>query len=65
MPKLKTHRGLAKRVRVTKSGKIKRMQGFHRHLMVGKGGAKRRQGKGPVTMQGAEAKRLARLLCLR
>jgi large subunit ribosomal protein L35 len=65
MPKLKTHRGLAKRIKVTKSGKIRRMQAFHRHLMTGKGGARRRRGKRSVIMVGAEAKRLARLLGLR
>jgi len=64
-PKQKTHRGLAKRVKVTKKGKIKRMQGFHRHLMTGKGGARRRHGKRGVIMTGAEAKRFARLLGLR
>ena len=65
MPKLKTHKGLYKRVKVTKKGKIKRMQAFHRHLMTGKGGARRRHGKRPVIMQGAEARRVSRLLGLR
>lgn len=65
MPKLKTHKGLAKRIKVTKKGKLKRMQAFHRHLMTGKGGARRRHGKRSVIMAGAEAKRLARLLGLR
>lgn len=65
MPKLKTHKGLSKRVKVTKTGKIKRMQAFHRHLMTGKGGARRRHGKRGVIMTGAEAKRVARLLGLR
>jgi large subunit ribosomal protein L35 len=65
MPKLKTHRGLAKRIKVTKGGKIRRMQAFHRHLMTGKGGSRRRRGKRSVIMVGAEAKRLARLLGLR
>ena len=65
MPKLKTHKGLSKRVKVTKSGKIKRMQAFHRHLMTGKGGARRRRGKRSVIMHGAEAKRMQRLLGLR
>ncbi|HEY3324552.1 MAG TPA: 50S ribosomal protein L35 [Planctomycetota bacterium] len=65
MPKLKTHKGLAKRVKVTKKGKIKRMQAFHRHLMTGKGGSRRRRGKRGVIMTGAEAKRVCRLLGLR
>ena len=65
MPKLKTHKGLAKRIKVTKKGKLKRMQAFHRHLMTGKGGGRRRRGKRSVIMVGAEAKRFARLLGLR
>jgi len=65
MPKLKTHKGLAKRVKVTKSGKIKRMQGGHRHLMTGKGGARRRRLKRGTIMTGAEAKRVGRLLGIR
>ena len=65
MPKLKTHKGLSKRVKVTKSGKIKRHQAFHRHLATGKGGAKRRRLKRSIMMSGAEAKRVCRLLGLR
>ena len=65
MPKLKTHKGLSKRVKVTKTGKIKRMQAFHRHLMTGKGGSRRRRGKRGVIMTGGEARRFGRLLGLR
>lgn len=65
MPKLKTHKGLSKRVKVTKGGKVRRMQAFHRHLMTGKGGARRRHGKRPVIMHGAESRRMLRLLGLR
>jgi large subunit ribosomal protein L35 len=65
MPKQKTHKGLSKRVKVTKSGKIKRMQAFHKHLMTGKGGARRRRLKRGVIMTGPEAKRIGRLLGLR
>ncbi len=38
MPKLKTHSGLKKRVRVSSKGKIKRMKAFKSHLMSGKSG---------------------------
>jgi large subunit ribosomal protein L35 len=65
MPKLKTHKGLAKRIKVTKKGKLRRMQAFHRHLMTGKGGARRRRGKRSRILVGAEAKRVGRLLGLR
>lgn len=36
MPKLKTHRGAAKRFKVTGTGKIKRFSGFKSHLLTGK-----------------------------
>ena len=65
MPKLKTHKGLSKRVKVTKSGKIKRFQAFKRHLMQGKGGSRRTRLRKGVIMTGAEAKRIGRLLGLR
>ncbi|MCE5313313.1 MAG: 50S ribosomal protein L35 [Nitrospiraceae bacterium] len=43
MPKLKTHRGAAKRFKVTGSGKIKRAKAFKGHLLTGKP-AKRMRG---------------------
>ena len=36
MPKLKSHRGAAKRFKVTGNGKIKRGKGFKSHLLTGK-----------------------------
>lgn len=43
MPKLKTHRGLKKRVKVSPKGKIKRQKAFAGHLMSGKSGNRRRR----------------------
>lgn len=43
MPKLKTNKALAKRVRVTKTGKIKFSKPGRRHLMTCKNGKRRRQ----------------------
>jgi large subunit ribosomal protein L35 len=43
MPKLKTHRGAAKRFKVTGSGKIKRCRAYKSHLLTGKP-AKRMRG---------------------
>jgi large subunit ribosomal protein L35 len=42
MPKLKTHKGLAKRVKVSPNGKIKRKKAFAGHLMSGKSGNRKR-----------------------
>lgn len=36
MPKIKTHRGAAKRFKVTGSGKIKRFKAYKSHLLTGK-----------------------------
>ncbi len=33
MPKIKTHRGAAKRFGVTKSGKVKRAKAFRSHIL--------------------------------
>ena len=42
MPKLKTNRGLKKRVKVSSKGKIKRQKAFAGHLMSGKSGNRKR-----------------------
>lgn len=36
MPKLKTHRGAAKRFKMTGTGKIKRYKAYKGHLLTGK-----------------------------
>lgn len=43
MPKLKTHKGVKKRVRLTKKGKLKRSKAFAGHLMASKSAKRRRQ----------------------
>ena len=43
MPKQKTHRGLAKRVKRTGSGKLKRSRAFTSHRFHGKTKKQRRQ----------------------
>lgn len=50
MPKMKTHKGLRKRVKVTASGKIKRKRAFGGHLMSGKGGKRCRSIGRPADM---------------
>lgn len=42
MPKMKAHKGLRKRIRVTARGKIKHRRSFSGHLMSGKSGSRRR-----------------------
>ena len=43
MPKLKTHSGLSKRVKMTKTGKIKRAHAFKSHIL-NKKDTKRKRG---------------------
>ncbi|MBI4683792.1 MAG: 50S ribosomal protein L35 [Nitrospirae bacterium] len=43
MPKIKTHRGAAKRFKITGTGKIKRSKAYKSHILTGKP-AKRMRG---------------------
>lgn len=62
MPKLKTHRGLAKRVKVSANGKLMRKRAFHSHLLSGKSSSRKRRLKKTVYVDRADAKRVKRLL---
>ena len=42
MPKLKTHKGTAKRVKITKTGKILRERAFSNHLLSKKSKSRKR-----------------------
>jgi large subunit ribosomal protein L35 len=43
MPKLKTHKGAAKRFKKTGSGKIKRRHAFARHILTSKPRSRKRR----------------------
>ena len=43
MPKMKTHRGAAKRFKKTKSGKVKRFHAFHSHILEKKAPKRKRR----------------------
>lgn len=43
MPKMKTQRGAAKRLKKTASGKIKRAKAFRRHILTKKSPKRKRQ----------------------
>lgn len=62
--KFKTHKGLAKRVRVTARGKVKRKASFGGHLMSGKGGKRCRKVRGMIVMKKSDAQRTKRALGL-
>jgi large subunit ribosomal protein L35 len=62
MPKMKTHRGAAKRFKKTGTGKIKRSQAFKRHLLVSKSAKRKRGLSAGVIVTKGDAKRIAPLL---
>ena len=43
MPKMKTHKGAAKRFKVTASGKVKRFKAFKSHILTKKSTKTKRQ----------------------
>jgi len=62
MPKLKTHKGVKKRIKITSKGKVLRHRAGKSHLMSKKRGKARRQLKKTRTAIGLPAKKLAKLL---
>jgi large subunit ribosomal protein L35 len=62
MPKLKTHRGAAKRFKKTATGKIVRAKAFKRHILTSKTRSRKRHLRGTVVASPADQKRLARML---
>lgn len=62
MPKLKTHRGAAKRFRKTATGKFKRSRAFHSHLLSKKSSRRKRRLLKPAYVKSTEMKKLKRLL---
>ncbi|GAB3940309.1 50S ribosomal protein L35 [Corynebacterium tapiri] len=60
--KQKTHKGTAKRIKVTGSGKLRREQAGKRHLMEAMSSKRRRNLKGTEAVAPADVKRAKRLL---
>ncbi len=58
MPKQKTHKGLAKRVKVTGRGKVKRRKSFTGHLMSSRNRKRLRRLKKPAIVTGGNADRI-------
>jgi large subunit ribosomal protein L35 len=61
MPKMKTHRGAAKRFRMTPTGKVMHRKGTGNHFLVKKSGSRRRRIEGMAEV-GPEAGNLRQLL---
>lgn len=62
MPKNKTHKGLLKRIRISKTGKVRHRTAGHKHLRSGKGGKRLRQMRKDPYMADSDVKRLEKLL---
>ncbi len=62
MPKVKTHRGLAKRVKITAKGKIKRSKAYHSHLLSSKSPKEKRRLARADTVHCTDAKRIKSLI---
>ena len=62
MPKLKTHRGAAKRFKRTKSGKFLRGKAFRRHILSSKTTKRKRALRGTFVASAQDTPRLARML---
>ncbi len=62
MPKLKTHKGLAARVRVTRRGKLVRRKAGKSHLMSTKSAKRRRGLRRPAGVDGRIARTVIRAL---
>ena len=64
MGKQKTHKGLAKRVKITGSGKIKRSRSGGSHLMSVKNSKRRRRISSSTLVVGAMNKTIRESLCI-
>jgi large subunit ribosomal protein L35 len=62
LPKIKTHRGAAKRFKKTATGKVKASHAFHRHLLGGKPAQRKRRLGLPVIVNSADEKKVKKLL---
>lgn len=62
MPKLKTHKGTAKRVKLTSTGKILRRRAFGGHLLAKKSKSRKRAINTTAVVKGSMAKNIKRAL---
>lgn len=62
MPKMKTHRGLAKRVKRTGSGGLKRGKAFTSHILTKKSPKRKRNLRKATMISKSDTKRIKTLL---
>jgi large subunit ribosomal protein L35 len=62
MPKMKTDKGAAKRIKVTGSGKLRRRQAFLNHILEKKSAKRKRKLGRETDLAPGDAKQVKRLL---
>lgn len=62
MPKMKTHRGLAKRVRRTGTGRLRRYKAYKSHILTKKSRKRKRRLRKPDLVAKVDEKRIGKLL---
>ena len=62
MPKIKTHKGTAKRIRITRSGKLKRRQAMQSHNLTKKSSARKRRLRRSADVSKGDIKSIRRSL---
>lgn len=62
MPKMKTHKASAKRVKLTASGKLVRERAFGNHMLSKKSKSRKRNINTPAVIKGNVAKNIKRAL---
>ncbi len=62
MPKIKTHRGAAKRFSLTKSGKIKRAKAYKSHILNKKSTKRKRNLRQGTYVDASEEKSIKQLI---
>ena len=62
MPKLKTHKGAAKRFKKTGTGKFTRSKAFKQHILTSKSRSRKRSLRGTVAVSPADQAKLRLML---
>ncbi|HXY31773.1 MAG TPA: 50S ribosomal protein L35 [Gemmatimonadaceae bacterium] len=60
--KMKTHRGAAKRFKVTGSGRVKRYKAYKSHILTKKSAKRKRRLRRGAIVSSGDAKRIKRLI---
>jgi large subunit ribosomal protein L35 len=61
MPKIRTHKGTAKRLRVTSTGKVMRRKAFRSHMLEHKSAKRKRQYRMQHEVSAADSRKVIRL----